>query len=256
MCKCGYTYTPHHSSLCSSLPVCRWCPASEETLISDRLLGTGAKLKLKPTCDEWQRLLPLAKGHDAQDDRGRGDESGDIAPARLHQTCIRTTSPLTPVAPLPALAGPNPARNTYESIGYVPAQHGILGFLDIPRPCCPRRRPGRPPTSRLYRRKRQFYVTGLHSIAVALPAHTHLPIFKGRNSDTIKHHIFVVLPLVLPAHPVSLTSANLCSSLIQCLPLNFQWLFHPSPSIQHPLRRVYEPAPCTPCLPKAPLLIH
>lgn len=83
MCKCGYTYEPHHSSLSSSLPICRWCPASEETLISDRLLGTGAKLKpkLKPTCDEWQRLLPLAKGNNAQDDRGRGDESGDTAPA-------------------------------------------------------------------------------------------------------------------------------------------------------------------------------
>lgn len=138
MCKCGYTHTPHHSSLCSSLPVCRWCSASEETLISDRLLGTGAKLRLnlKPTCDEWQRLLPLAKGNNALDDRGRGDKSGDIAPARLHQTCTRTTSPVTLLAPLPALAGSNPAHSTNQS-GARPSSTWHFGIPGHPQASLP-----------------------------------------------------------------------------------------------------------------------
>lgn len=76
--------------------------ASEETLISDRLPNAEAKLKLKPTCNEWQRLFPLAKGGSSQYDRGRGEESGTLAPARLHQTCMRTTSPLTALTVLAA----------------------------------------------------------------------------------------------------------------------------------------------------------
>lgn len=96
--------------------VCRYCPASEETLISDRLPGDRAKLKLKPTCDEWQRLSPLAKGGSgtAQDDRGTGDESGGIAPVRLHQTCTRTTSPLD------TLGTSHRFSPQYQTIGFVP----------------------------------------------------------------------------------------------------------------------------------------
>lgn len=86
---------PHHGDLHAPTQarvqqsVCPNCAASEETGISDHLPGAGAKLKPKsdPTCEEWQRIFPLARGGNVV------DGSGDIAPAALHQTCMGTTSP-------------------------------------------------------------------------------------------------------------------------------------------------------------------
>lgn len=223
--------------------------ASEETLISDRLPNAEAKLKLKPTCNEWQRLFPLAKGGSSQYDRGRGEESGTLAPARLHQTCMRTTSPLTPLGSSHGARGTrqhrprsqNPAHSIEQSVAQ-PGQHGVP---DVPRRCS---RPGRPPTSRLYPPKGQFYVIGLHSIAVARLAYAHLrPPPPPKGVIVIPSNITSSWSLLLglPARAVLLTSTISYSLLIQCLPLNFQWLFHPSPSIPPPSGHIYQPAPCT-----------
>lgn len=183
------------------------------------------------------------KGGNVQDDRGRGDESGAIAPARLHQTCMRSTSPPTPLALLTVLAAHDSTGQDHKSS----PQHRSIGcttcstwrsgrgdVLDVPRRCS---RPGRPPTSKLY-----------HQMAAARQAHAHLPppaFPKGVivTPSNITSSWFLLLGL--PARPVSLTSTINYSLLIQCLPLNFQWLFPPLPSIPPPSGRIYQAAPCT-----------
>lgn len=148
------------------------CPASEKTVISDRLPSAKAKLKPKPTCERVAADLSVVHGGNVQDGRGRGNESGDIAPvitSDLHPNHITHWTSLTTLVAYDKRRPRSPdSAHSMEQSPALPAQHGFLDILDVHRQVrgtCSR--PGRPPTSRFHGPKRQFYVISLHSISVA-----------------------------------------------------------------------------------------